>query len=158
MGVSALVMAGCGSDNGSGSPAATTTSEQKPATKKEVAPARTGTTVKVIDSKFGRILADGTGKSFYVFDKEKSKASECYGDCASAWPPVLTKGLPKAGSGARETALGTTRRRDGKLQVTFAGRPMYYYHADSPGTILCHNVKEFGGLWLVVRPNGKAVS
>ncbi len=75
-----------------------------------------------------------------------------------AWPPLLAKGKPRAGDGARKGLLGTTRRRDGRLQVTYAGHPLYYYVEDAPGRILCHNVDEFGGLWLVVKPNGSAVS
>jgi predicted lipoprotein with Yx(FWY)xxD motif len=54
--------------------------------------------------------------------------------------------------------LGTTKRRDGRRQVTYAGRPLYYYVNDrKPGQILCQNVAEFGGTWLVVRPSGKLV-
>jgi predicted lipoprotein with Yx(FWY)xxD motif len=127
-----------------------------PAKKKAKRPAaRRGRTVKVVSSQFGRILADARGKAFYLFDKEKTRKAECYGDCAKAWPPVLTKGRPVAGSGARKRLLGTTRRRDGSLQVTYRGRPMYYYVDDRPGRVLCHNVREFGGLWLVVRPDGR---
>jgi predicted lipoprotein with Yx(FWY)xxD motif len=71
---------------------------------------------------------------------------------------VLAKGEPRAGRGARGSLLGTTRRRDGKLQVTYRGRPLYYYVDDGPGRVLCHNVEEFGGLWLVVRADGNPVS
>jgi predicted lipoprotein with Yx(FWY)xxD motif len=113
-----------------------------------------GARVKVIDSEFGRVIADGKGEAFYLFGKEKTKKPQCYGPCAQAWPPVLTKGKPKAGNGAKQSLLGTTRRSNGKLQVTYAGHPLYYYVDDSPGTILCHNVPEFGGLWEVVKPNG----
>jgi predicted lipoprotein with Yx(FWY)xxD motif len=70
---------------------------------------------------------------------------------------MLTKAKPVAGDGIRQSLLGTTRRRDGKLQVTYAGHPLYYYANDGKGEIKCQNVSEFGGLWLVVRPNGKAV-
>lgn len=115
-------------------------------------------TIKVVDSQFGEVIADGSGEALYLFDKEKSVESECYGECAEAWPPVLTAGEPKAGSGAKAELLGTTKRDDGELQVTYDGRPLYYYVDDAPGTILCHNVDEFGGLWLVVQPNGEAVS
>jgi predicted lipoprotein with Yx(FWY)xxD motif len=119
---------------------------------------RRGKVVKVVDSQFGRVIADGKGEAYYLFDKEQSKKSECYGACARAWPPVLTKGRPRAGRGAKSGKLGTTRRRGGKLQVTYAGRPLYYYVDDAPGTILCHDVPEFGGTWLVVKPNGRAAS
>jgi predicted lipoprotein with Yx(FWY)xxD motif len=120
-------------------------------------PRRRGTRLKVVDSQFGKILGDGRGQAVYLFDKERSGRSECYGDCARAWPPVLTKGRPVAGKGVRKRLLGTTRRRNGKRQVTYDGRPLYYYVDDAPGRVLCHNVFEFGGLWLVVRPDGSPV-
>lgn len=115
-----------------------------------------GARVKVVNSDFGRVIADGKGEAFYLFDKENSKKPRCYGDCAQVWPPVLTKGKPVAGGGVKQSLLGTTKRKNGKLQVTYAGHPLYYYVDDSPGTILCHDVAEFGGLWLVVKPNGES--
>jgi predicted lipoprotein with Yx(FWY)xxD motif len=119
--------------------------------------ARRGATVKVVDSQFGRVIADKRSEAFYLFDKEKGKRSRCYGDCAVAWPPVLTKGKPRVGTGADADLLGTTKRRHGRLQVTYNGHPLYYYKDDEPGRILCHNVNEFGGRWLVVNPRGDAV-
>ncbi len=62
-----------------------------------------------------------------------------------------------AGSGLISRSLGTTHRRGGTLQVTYAGHPLYYYSSDSPGQILCQDVEEFGGTWLVVSPRGTAV-
>jgi predicted lipoprotein with Yx(FWY)xxD motif len=121
------------------------------------APRARGKRVEVVDSQFGRILGDGRGQAFYVFDKERAGRSECYGDCARAWPPVLTRGRPRAGDGVRARRLGTVRRRGGKRQVTYRGRPLYYYVDDAPGRVLCHDVLEFGGLWLVVRPDGTPV-
>ena len=117
---------------------------------------RRGAVVKVVDSKYGRVLADRHGEAFYLFDKEDAQRSECYGACASAWPPVLARGTPRAGSGATASLLGTTTRRDGRRQVTYAGHPLYYYVQDAPGTILCHDVFEYGGRWLVVAPSGAA--
>jgi predicted lipoprotein with Yx(FWY)xxD motif len=114
--------------------------------------------VKVVSSQYGRILADGRGQALYLFTKDASTHSQCYGECASKWPPVLAKGTPSAGSGAHSQLLGTTRRRGGKLQVTYAGHPLYYYTADRPGRVLCQAANEFGGLWLVVRASGARVS
>lgn len=116
-----------------------------------------GITVKAVGSRYGTVLADGRGQAFYVFDRERTRKSECYGACAKAWPPVLATGRPAAGKGARASLIGTTRRRDGRRQVTYRGRPLYYYVADAPGRILCQNVREFGGLWLVIRPDGTPV-
>lgn len=112
------------------------------------------TTIKAVSSQFGRILADGRGQAVYVFDKETTSKPGCHGACAKAWPPVLSEGRPVAGRGASARLLGTTRRRDGKRQVTVDGKPLYSYVHDTPGRVLCHDVQEFGGLWLVVRPDG----
>ena len=114
-------------------------------------------TLKVGASDYGRVLYDGKGFALYAFTRDGTGKSRCYGACAAAWPPYLATS-PKAGAGARRSLLGTTRRSDGSLQVTYAGRPLYYYVGDSrPGRILCQNVEEYGGLWLVVRGSGKLV-
>lgn len=115
-----------------------------------------GITVTTRRTRFGRVLFSGSGRVFYLFTKERSSRARCYGACAKAWPPVLTKGAPRARGAARQSLIGTTRRRDGSRQVTYAGHPMYYYVGDGPGQILCHNVFEFGGTWLVVKPSGRA--
>lgn len=119
---------------------------------------RRGKFVKAVGSEFGRVVADGKGEAFYLFDKEKSKRSQCYGACARAWPPVLTRGRPRAGRGVNQRLLGVTRRKNGRFQVTYRNHPLYYYVDDRPGLILCQNVAEFGGLWLVVKPNGNPVT
>jgi predicted lipoprotein with Yx(FWY)xxD motif len=170
--IAALIVAGCGesSDSTASTPASDGAAMEKSdeAMKSEdkmasddameagASMSARGTRIKAISSDFGRVIADGKGEAFYLFDKEDTKKAECYGACAKVWPPVLTKGKPKAGEGVKQSLLGTTKRSNGKLQVTYAGHPLYYYVDDSPGTILCHDVAEFGGLWLVVKPDGKA--
>jgi predicted lipoprotein with Yx(FWY)xxD motif len=116
-----------------------------------------GITVKVVNSQYGPVLADGRGQAFYLFASEKTRRSRCYGACEQRWPPVLARGTPRAGAGGKSRLLGTTRRTDGHVQLTYAGHPMYYYDGDAPGRILCQGVNEFGGLWLVVRSSGKPV-
>jgi predicted lipoprotein with Yx(FWY)xxD motif len=117
-----------------------------------------GIEITTADSQFGQALFDSDQRAIYYFDKEQTEMSECYGDCAVAWPPVLTEGEPQAGGEADAKLLGTTERDDGSLQVTYAGRPLYYYVDDPVGQIACHNVSEFGGLWLAVQPNGDPVA
>lgn len=157
-----LLFAGCGSDERDQVAAAvdpapkTSAGDSAPAAASST-PRRQGKRIKAVGSQFGKILADGRGQAVYRFDKETSSKPECYGACAKAWPPVLTKGRPVAGKGARSARLGSTRRRGGARQVTVDGRPLYYYIDDAPGRVLCHNVDEFGGLWLVVRPDGTPV-
>jgi predicted lipoprotein with Yx(FWY)xxD motif len=109
-------------------------------------------------SRYGRILFDGRGRALYLFTRDRGSRSTCSGACATAWPPFLTKGAPKAGTGLRAGLLGTTRRADGTLQVTYSGHPLYYYEGDTkPGQIKCQGASNFGGLWLVVSPAGTAV-
>jgi predicted lipoprotein with Yx(FWY)xxD motif len=115
-------------------------------------------TLTTHSSRFGQILFDGRGFVLYAFTKDQRGRSVCSGACAAAWPPYVVRSKPRAGVGAKRSLIGTTRRADGRLQVTYAGRPFYYYVGDqAPGQILCQNVSEFGGLWLVARPNGTLV-
>lgn len=109
-------------------------------------------------SAYGTILFDGRGFVVYTFTKDAPGWSACAGACAKAWPPYIVTGKPLAGRGVDAGRLGTIRRSGGFRQATYAGRPLYYYVGDrKAGQILCQNVKEFGGLWLVVRPNGTVV-
>jgi predicted lipoprotein with Yx(FWY)xxD motif len=117
-----------------------------------------GVTITVADSDYGPILFDASDQAIYLFDKEEGSRSECYGACAAAWPPVLTEGDPQAAGETDSKLLGTIERDDGTTQVTYAGHPLYFYAHEDPGQVLCHNVEEFGGLWLVVTPEGDAVS
>ena len=118
--------------------------------------AKRTTEVQVQGSQYGDVLFDGKGFVLYLFTKDRPHKSRCNGNCAEAWPPYLKKGRLTAGSGVDASALGTTERRDGSKQVTYEGRPLYYYeHDDKPGQILCHDVTEFGGDWLVVQPDGQ---
>jgi predicted lipoprotein with Yx(FWY)xxD motif len=114
-------------------------------------------TVTVRSSKYGRVVFDGVNRALYAFTRDPRGKSACYGACAVAWPPYTLRSAPTAGPGTSRSLLGTTRRRDGTLQLTYAGRPLYRYAADPVGQVLCQNVLEYGGLWLVVRGNGKLV-
>jgi predicted lipoprotein with Yx(FWY)xxD motif len=167
--VAALIVAGCGAGSeqtsGAARPAAAagTAAAASPAAAAQPELARSerraapGARVTVADSQFGRVVADRRGEALYLFDREKDGRSECYGTCAKVWPPLLTKGKPAALAGVEQRLLGTTKRADGRRQVTYAGQPLYYYVGDSPGVILCQDVFEFGGTWLVVEPSGAAV-
>ncbi len=116
-------------------------------------------TVAAHASAYGTILFDGRGFVLYVFTRDARGSSACTGACAKAWPPFLVRARPSAGKGATGRLVGTIRRTDGRRQVTYAGRPLYYYVGDrTPGQILCQDVVEYGGRWLVLRPSGKPVT
>ncbi len=113
-----------------------------------------GTKITARGSQFGTMLWGPKRQAVYVFSRDRG-GSHCYGECAAAWPPVYTRGKPVAGRGVRKSLLGTIRRRDGRLQVTYRRRPLYYYAHEGPGQVLCHNVQLNGGLWWVVGPDGR---
>jgi predicted lipoprotein with Yx(FWY)xxD motif len=116
-------------------------------------------TLTARSSPYGRMLFDGRGFALYAFTADRRGGpSRCRGACARAWPPYIVTGKLKAGAGVQRGKLGTIRRADGRRQVTYNGRPLYYYVDDRrAGQVLCQNVYEFGGLWLVVRPGGALV-
>jgi predicted lipoprotein with Yx(FWY)xxD motif len=112
----------------------------------------------VHDSPYGRILFDGQGFPLYAFTKDTPQRSNCGGSCARRWPPYVIAGRPHAGAGVGSSLIGTIARGDAALQATYAGRPLYRYVGDRrPFQVLCQNVREFGGLWLVARPDGTLV-
>ena len=119
----------------------------------------TAASIVVHQSTYGRVVFDGRGFALYAFTRDsRGDRSTCSGLCAKAWPPYVVKAKPVAGAGAKSSLISAVRRSDGSLQVTYAGRPLYYYQGDKkPGQILCQDVSEFGGLWLVVRANGSLV-
>ena len=115
-------------------------------------------TVTVRSSQYGRIVFDGRARALYAFTRDRRGGkSTCYGPCARAWPPYIVRGALRAGAGTRQSLLGTVRRRDGSRQLTYNGRPVYFYVGDGRGEVKCQNVDEFGGLWLVLRGDGRLV-
>jgi predicted lipoprotein with Yx(FWY)xxD motif len=109
-------------------------------------------------SRFGRIVTDRRARTLYVFTRDGRGKSRCYGACAKAWPPLLVGRAPEGSGRVRDRLIGATRRRGGRLQATYRGRPLYYYVGDvDPGEILCQDVREFGGTWYVVSPSGAPI-
>ncbi len=105
------------------------------------------------------MVTDGKGLTLYLFTREKSSESECYGECAKEWPPLLTDGKPVAKAGIKSDLLGTTKRNDGSLQVTYKDHPLYYYEGESEaGQIFCQAVESFGGIWYIVDPDGDEIT
>ena len=109
----------------------------------------------VHSSEYGKVLFGPSGKVVYLFEADRGSTSRCYGVCAKAWPPLLTTAGPLAGPGVDAKLLGTTKRTDGTLQVTYNRHPLYYYYEDTRAKIMCQHANMHGGLWLIVKPNGQ---
>jgi len=117
-----------------------------------------GTTVRVAKSRLGRILVDSRGITLYDFVADKHGRSSCYGACATYWPPLLTKGKPHAGTGVRASLLGTTKRKDGKLELVYNHHPLYYFVGDrKPGQTTGQGLNQFGAPWWALSPAGREV-
>ncbi|MFP5388539.1 MAG: hypothetical protein ACLGG5_04490 [Thermoleophilia bacterium] len=158
--IGVLAMAGCGSSSNSSTsssggaygggeetkskPAATTASS-------EGAPITVGTATGV-----GKVLVDSNGMTLYYFQKDQNGESTCYGACEQGWPPLTTEGAPQAGEGAMASKLGTTKRKDGTVQVTYNKWPLYTFVEDKkPGEDNGTDSKAFGASWYPLHPNGE---
>jgi predicted lipoprotein with Yx(FWY)xxD motif len=149
----AFAVAGCG--GGSSSSSSSTTAKQPTSATKSAA---SSTTVDVRKSDLGTMLTDSSGRTLYLFEKDKGTSSTCYGGCATAWPPLTTSGAPKAGTDVKASALGTTKRKDGTSEVTYHGHPLYYYVGDSgPGMTNGQGLDQFGAEWYVLAPSGNKI-
>jgi predicted lipoprotein with Yx(FWY)xxD motif len=156
-----LAIAGCGSSSDSSSGGVYggkggTGTEAEAA--KSPPGAESGAAVLTVASapEVGPILVDAKGFAVYDFHKDKGTVSSCYGACAGVWPPVLTEGNPTAGEGASASQLGTTKRKDGTVQVTYAGHPLYTYAADKkPGEASGNDVDSFGAEWYALKGSGE---
>jgi predicted lipoprotein with Yx(FWY)xxD motif len=143
----ALVIAGCGGGGSSGG------TESRSG---EVGGSTGGGTVAASEVPgLGAVLVDSSGMTVYEFTVDKGTTSNCYGECEAAWPPVTATGKPSAGEGAVAGDLGTTKRKDGTVQVTYKGHPLYTFaEDDAPGEA---NGNELDGTWFALSESGVAV-
>jgi predicted lipoprotein with Yx(FWY)xxD motif len=119
----------------------------------------TAATISSSSHGLGTMLVDAKGRTIYLWKADTGHKSTCSGACASAWPPVTTHGKPKARSAVKSSLLGTTKRSDGSTQVTYAGHPLYLFKGDTKaGQHNGQGSDAFGADWLVVAPNGKAIT
>ncbi len=119
-----------------------------------------GKIIRTANTRLGQILVGPTGRTIYLFLADSGTTSDCNSaGCVQAWPPVLTMGAPQAGPGVNVSLLGTTTRRDGTTEVTYAGHPLYYFVSDAkPGDVTGQGVDAFGAPWYVVSPSGRRIS
>jgi predicted lipoprotein with Yx(FWY)xxD motif len=159
--VAMLAIAGCGSSDDSGSGGAyggkggagseAATAEAPPGAESGAAVLTVATAPGV-----GAVLVDSDGFTVYDFHKDKGTTSSCYGACAGVWPAVTTEGAPQVGEGASASKLGTTKRKDGTVQVTYAGHPLYTYSADKkPGEANGQDIDSFGAEWYALQGSGE---
>ena len=117
--------------------------------------------MKVLSTKnksLGAILVSAGGRALYHTAAEKKHVVKCTGGCAARWVPlVIARGVrPISGPGVIASMLGTVKRPDGRLQVTYDGFPLYLFSGDTrPGEV---NGQGAGGVWHAIAPSGFPVT
>jgi predicted lipoprotein with Yx(FWY)xxD motif len=153
-----LIAAGCGS-SASGSSYSVGPYGSAAAASASARSATGATKVGVARSRLGRIVVDGKGRTLYAFARDKNGRSACSGTCATYWPPLLTSVKVRAGHGVKASLLGTAKRGDGKLQVTYNRHPLYTFKLDKKaGQTNGEGLNDFGGVWEVLSPAGKRIA
>jgi predicted lipoprotein with Yx(FWY)xxD motif len=115
-------------------------------------------TVALRSTAVGKVLVAANGRTLYLFTADKRNLSNCYGQCAVFWPPLIAT-KPSVGTGLHASMLGTTKRKDGKLQVTYGGHPLYLFIKDTAvGDINGQGFVHFGGTWWVVSARGGEIT
>jgi predicted lipoprotein with Yx(FWY)xxD motif len=145
----AVVVAGCG--GGSGSSYGRSASTAAPAS-------GSGASVKLASTKLGKVLADGQGRTLYLFEADKGPTSNCDGACATVWPPLQAADKPTAGAGVDASKLGTTKRADGTREITYNGHPLYTFEGDTaPGQTSGQALHDFGAEWYALSAAGDRI-
>jgi predicted lipoprotein with Yx(FWY)xxD motif len=117
-----------------------------------------GAVVSTAKTSLGRIIVNSNGRTLYLFAKDRNGKSACTGQCAVFWPPLITSGKPRVIGGARASLIGTTRRADGRLQVTYNHHPLYTFVKDTKaGQTNGEGVNAFGAVWDAVSPAGAKI-
>ena len=120
---------------------------------------RAGTVVSASSTRLGKALVTSSGRTLYLFTKDKNGKSACAGRCASFWPPLLTSAKPRAAAGIKASLLGTTKRSNGRLQVTYNHHPLYTFVKDkAKGQTNGEGVDAFGARWYAVSPSGSKIT
>jgi len=161
----AAAIAGCGggSSDSPDSPAAANSPAGGYATtpsssaSMDAAPTRAAT-IRTQHGALGTFLADGQGRTLYLWEADTGSSSTCSGACAEAWPPALTSATPRAAGDVKASLLGTTKRSDGTTEVTYAGHPLYRYAGDrTPGDTAGQGSQGFGAGWYVLDTSGDKI-
>jgi predicted lipoprotein with Yx(FWY)xxD motif len=117
-----------------------------------------GAVVSTAKTSLGQIIVNSNGRTLYLFNKDRNGKSACSGQCATFWPPLIMTGKPAVTGSARASLIGTTRRTDGRLQVTYNHHPLYTFVKDKKsGQTNGEGVNAFGATWDAVSPAGAKI-
>jgi predicted lipoprotein with Yx(FWY)xxD motif len=117
-----------------------------------------GALVALRKTMLGTVLVDARGRTLYLFEKDSSGMSACNTACASYWPALTSRTMPRAGKGVQQSMLRLVRQHDGLRQVTYAGHPLYTFVGDKhAGQTTGEGLTNFGAGWYVIAASGQKV-
>jgi predicted lipoprotein with Yx(FWY)xxD motif len=147
-----VMLAACGSSGGGG------TNSSAPAGNSGGSSSSKSVVVKIEKTGVGSVLTNASGFTLYTFQADSGSTSNCYGSCATFWPPLLGTAHMAAGQKI-DGHFGTTTRKDGKIQVTYDGHPLYTYAGDTaPGDTKGNAINQDGGIWNVITTSKSGAS
>jgi predicted lipoprotein with Yx(FWY)xxD motif len=120
-----------------------------------LASAQGGTAVVLRKVSLGKVLTTSTNFVLYVYTPDGKNKSHCYNACSARWLPLLTTGKPSVGAGLKKALLSTTKRKDGTIQVTYHGHPLYTFTGDTAA--LQTNGEGVSGNWYVLNAGGNRI-
>jgi predicted lipoprotein with Yx(FWY)xxD motif len=140
---SAVLLAACSS-----SPSSTAGTTRKPTH---------ALTVYAYKTSLGTVVGSIAGIVAYTDSAESSKHFVCTSaSCTATWHPWVTDGVAvTAGPGVQQSLLGTVKRPDGSVQMTYGGHALYLY-AHTQHAVQA-NAQGAGGVWYVVGTDGNVI-
>jgi predicted lipoprotein with Yx(FWY)xxD motif len=144
--LAALALAACSSSSKTStdtSPAATTTLSTTAPTSAQAPAGKT--TVAIATTSLGKVLVDSSGRTLYLYDKDKGDGtSACTGQCLQVWPPLSVTSTATYGPGLTATTFTTITRPDGTKQLAVNGKPLYLFASDTaPGDTKGQDIGDF---------------
>lgn len=116
-------------------------------------------TIGMRSGPLGSYLADGSGRSLYLFTSDGVNSSSCSGTCSTYWPALAGSGTPAAATGVTAGLLASFIRPDGSRQISYAGHPLYYYALDNAaGDTKGQGLNDFGARWWLLSPSGMPIT
>ena len=95
------------------------------------------------------VLTNTKGLTLYTLSGETNGKFICTGACLKTWPPLLVAAGTKPKGPVK---LGTIKRPEGKIQVTYRGMPVYTFSGDSrKGEANGEGLRDVG-VWHAVTP------
>lgn len=119
----------------------------------------TAGTIGMRSGPLGNYLADGSGRSLYLFTSDGVNSSSCNGTCSTYWPALTGSGMPAAATGVTAGLLASFIRPDGTRQISYAGHPLYHFALDNAaGDTKGQGLNDFGARWWLVTPSGMPIT